>query len=100
MKPETRPCKCLHCKQLFVPEYQNRGRQKYCSTPECQVAGKRARQQRWLSQPDNQDYFRGEENARRVREWRATHPGYWNRSPLRTTCTLQDSCSAQPIVNK
>ena len=100
MKPVTRHCKCLHCKQLFVPDYRNRGRQKYCSTPECQVAGKRARQQRWLSKPDNQDYFRGTENAQRVREWRAAHPGYWNRSRRRTICTLQDACSAQPVANQ
>ena len=44
MKPETRRCKCLHCKMLFVPDYRNRGRQQYCSTPACQAASKRARQ--------------------------------------------------------
>ncbi len=100
MKPATRRCKCLCCKRLFVPDYRNRGRQKYCSTPECQVAGKRARQQRWLSKPDNQDYFRGAENAQRVREWRAAHPGYWKRSPRPTACMLQDACSAQHVANK
>ena len=100
MKPETRRCKCLHCKLLFVPDYWNRGRQKYCSTPACQAASKRARQQRWLSKSDNQDYFRGAENAQRVREWRAAHPGYWKRSPRQTARTLQDACSAQPAANK
>ena len=53
MKSEARRCKCLHCKMLFVPDYRNRGRQKYCSAPECQKASKRARQQRWLSKPGN-----------------------------------------------
>ena len=31
----------LHCKLLFVPDYRNRERQKYCSTPACQAASKR-----------------------------------------------------------
>ncbi len=100
MKSEARRCKCLHCKMLFVPDYRNRGRQKYCSTLECQQASKRARQQRWLSKPENRDHFRGAENVQRVREWRKEHPGYWKRNPRRTTRTLQDACSAQPAVKK
>jgi hypothetical protein len=55
MKPETRRCKCLNCNQLFVPDYRNRDRQKYCSAPECKQASKRARQQAWLSKPENRD---------------------------------------------
>jgi hypothetical protein len=98
MKPETRRCKCLHCKLLFVPDYRNRGRQKYCSTLECQAVSKRARQQRWLNKPENRDHFRGAENVERVREWRAGHPGYWKRCPRPTTRTLQDACSAQPVA--
>ena len=100
MKPETRRCKCLHCKLLFVPDYRNRGRQKYCSTPACQTASKRARQQRWLSKPDNQAYFRDADNVQRVREWRAEHPGYWKRSPRQAVRTLQDACPAQPAANQ
>jgi hypothetical protein len=96
MKPEARRCKCLHCKMLFVPDYRNRGRQKYCSTPECQQASKRARQQRWLSKPENQGHFRGAENVQRVQEWRKAHPGYWKRSP--GAGTLQDACSEQPAA--
>jgi len=98
MKPEARRYKCLHCKMLFVPNYRNRGRQKYCSTPECQQASKRARQQRWLSKPENRDHFRGAENVQRVQEWREAHPGYWKRCPRKTTRTLQDACSAQPVA--
>jgi hypothetical protein len=81
---------------LFAPDYRNRGRQKYCSTPECQQASKRARQQRWLSKPENQDHFRGAENVQRVQEWRKAHPGYWKRSPR--AGTLQDACSVQPAA--
>ena len=100
MKSEARRCKCLHCKMLFVPDYRNRGRQKYCSTPECQTASKRARQQRWLSKPENRDHFRGAENVQRVQEWRAAHPGYWKRCSHKTARTLQDACSAQPVAVK
>jgi hypothetical protein len=98
MKPEARRCKCLHCQKLFVPDYRNRGRQKYCSIPECQQVSKRARQQRWLSKPENRDHFRGAENVHRVQEWRRAHPGYWKRSPRRAVGTLQDACSAQPVA--
>ena len=27
----------------------------------------------------HRDYFRGAENAKRVRDWRQAHPGYWKR---------------------
>ena len=81
MKPHAVRCKCLHCKKIFVPDYRNRGRQKYCSTPECQAASKQASQQQWLGKPGNRDYFRGPENIQRVQEWRAEHPGYWKQRP-------------------
>ena len=100
MKPELRRCKCLHCNKLFVPDYRNRGRQEYCATPECRKAGKRARQQRWLSKPENSDYFRDAQNVERVQDWRKEHPGYWKRHPRKTAGTLQDACSAQPIAVK
>ena len=98
MKSEARRCKCLHCKMLFVPDYRNRGRQKYCSVPECQQASKRARQLRWLGKPENRDHFRGAENVQRVQEWREANPGYWKRSPRKRVRTLQDACSAQPAA--
>lgn len=100
MKPHAVHCKCLHCKKIFVPDYRNRGRQKYCSNPECQAASKQASQQEWLGKPDNRDYFRGPENVQRVQQWRAEHPGYWKRRPRKPGGTLQDSCSAQVAVNE
>ena len=98
MKPETSRCKCLHCKELFVPDYRNRGRQGYCATPECRKASKRARQQRWLSKPENSDYFRDAQNVERVQQWRREHPGYWKRHPRQAAGTLQDACSTQSTV--
>lgn len=100
MKPLATRCKCLHCKRFFVPDYRNRGRQKYCSAAECQSQSKRRSQQRWLSQPENRDYFRDAENVRRVQQWRAKHPGYWKRQPRRPRRTLQETCSAQVPVQQ
>ena len=100
MKPQALRCKCLHCKKLFVPDYRNRGRQKYCATPECQAASKQANQQRWLGKPENRDYFRGPENVQRVQQWRAEHPGYWKRQPRKPRRTLQEACSEQVAVMK
>lgn len=102
MKPLASRCKCLHCRKLFVPDYRNRGRQKYCSSPECQVLRQQANQQRWLSRPENRDYFRGPENVRRVQQWRAEHPGYWKPQVRKARRTLQEPCaepcSGQVIV--
>lgn len=72
--------KCLHCKGPFEPEPRNRGRQSFCTKPDCRQASKRHSQAKWLSQPANADYFKGSANTERVRQWRARHPGYWKRS--------------------
>jgi hypothetical protein len=98
MKPERHRCKCLHCKEFFTPDYRNRGRQKYCSAPECRAANKREQQRRWLRQPANRDYFRGESNVKRVQDWRKEHPGYWKRRPRRSVRALQDACPPQPVA--
>ncbi len=88
-------CKCLHCKKLFVPDYRNRGRQKYCSSAECQAVSKHASQAHWLSRPENRDYFRGPENVKRVQQWRTEHPGYWRRQTRKPRRALQETCSEQ-----
>ena len=100
MKAKTRRCKCLHCNKLFEPDYRNRGRQRYCSKAECQRASKQARQRRWLSKPENQDYFRGPAQVQRVQQWRKEHPGYWKRHRRKPTRTLQDAWSAQAPEGK
>jgi hypothetical protein len=95
MKPPATRCKCLHCKKLFVPDYRNRGRQRYCSATPCQRASKHRSQARWLNQPQNRDYFCGPEHVRRVQQWRAEHPGYWRRQSPKPRPTLQEACSEQ-----
>jgi len=109
--------RCLHCRQPFVPNYRNAYRQRYCSTPDCQYASKRASQHRWLRKPANRKYFREPDNLKRVRDWRVLHPGYWRavkhrcsrvRDPERghdpsnglpaPTGTLQDFCRSKTTV--
>ena len=91
---------CLHCSELFLPDPRTRDRQKFCSKPACKRASKAQRQLRWLSKPENQDYFSGPENVTRVQEWRKAHPKYWRRKGTSTPNTLQDDCTLQPVNNK
>lgn len=94
MKTGTRRCKCLHCKEFFLPDYRNRERQHYCSKPECRRISKRRSQKAWLSKPQNQDYFQGPANVVRVQQWRKTHPGYWKLAPQKLSDALQEACVA------
>ena len=70
--------KCCNCKDLFKTEPQslaepcNAKRQKYC-----RKASKAAGQGRWLAKPENQGYFSGPKNVKRVQLWREDNPGYW-----------------------
>ncbi len=91
---ERRKCKC--CQRLFRPDPRNRHHQRYCAAPSCRAASKAASQARWLSAPENQDYFRGAVNVARVRAWRSRHPGYW-RKRRRTRVALQDLSLAHAI---
>ena len=74
--------KCRHCGEFFVPDVRSRRRQRYCTKVSCRKASKAASSRRWRSKPENADYFRGEWNAARVREWQARNPGYWKRGEL------------------
>ena len=86
--------KCCHCNQFFVPDPRHRQRQRYCVAPACRRASKAASQARWLSRPENRDYFRGPENVQRVRDWRAANPGYGQRGEGRPDA-LQEMMSLQ-----
>ena len=89
--------KCCHCGVLFVPDARNAKRQKYCAKAECRKASKAASQQRWLRQPQNQDYFRSPENVARVQQWRKDNPGYWRRSRQKAKGALQDFLITKPF---
>ncbi len=90
--------KCCNCKDLFIPDPRNINRQKYCSKAQCRKASKAASQQRWLQKPENQDYFCGSQNVKRVQLWREDNPGYW-RGKRNNKDALQDRLNPQPIEN-
>ena len=92
--------KCLHCHELFLPDPRNQYHQRYCSKRVCRRRSKTDSRRRWLQKPENQNYFRGPENSRRVKEWRKRHPGYWRKKPSAPDGPLQDFCSAQVVQNE
>jgi hypothetical protein len=98
MKPSHKRCKCLNCKELFLPNCRCRGRQRFCSTPDCQKASKQASQKAWLQKPENQNHFRDPHHAARVRQWQKDHPGYWKNTARARRRTLQEACSTQPVA--
>lgn len=98
MKPPQARHKCLNCKELFLPDYRNAQRQCYCPKADCRKARKRASQRAWLDKPENQNYFRDDKNAERVRTWQKEHPGYWKNAARYRQRTLQDGCSKQTIT--
>jgi len=91
--------KCCNCKKLFIPDPRNTKRQKYCSAPQCRKASKAASQRRWLAKPENQGYFCGPKNVKRVQLWREDNPGYWRRKRKTVKDALQDPLNRQPIEN-
>jgi hypothetical protein len=88
--------RCLHCQQLFHRHPRTRSQQRYCSAPSCRAASKKASQQRWLSKPENQDYFCGAQHVNRVQAWREKHPEYGRESPIRGG-PLQETIIGQPV---
>jgi hypothetical protein len=95
MKPSKARQKCLHCKELFLPDCRTGHRQRFCLKPECRAARKRELMRAWLAKPENQNYFRDEKNAERVRNWQKEHPGYWKNTTRYRRRTLQDDCQEQ-----
>ena len=89
-------CKCLHCREFFVPCPNNRRTQRYCSKAACRKASKIAAQAKWLNKPQNRCYFRGPENVERVRRWREHHPGYWRKKRPPPADALQDLAPIEP----
>ncbi len=90
--------KCRNCRGLFTPNPKSVNSQSYCFKSACRKASKKASQKKWLSKPENQDYFRGPGNVERVREWRRNNPGYWKKA--KTPNALQDALSSQVVENK
>ncbi len=95
MKPPRARQKCLHCKELFLPDCRTGHRQRYCLKPECRKARKRELMRAWLAKPENQNYFRDAKNAVRARDWQKEHPGYWKNTTRYRRRTLQDGATEQ-----
>ena len=93
--PGIKRKRCRHSNRLFIPDHRNRDRQNYCGLPECRDASKAASQQKWLAKPENQDYFRGPENVKRVQRWRKDNPGYSKRKSKIDPELLQDPLNGQ-----
>jgi len=94
MAKRTRRRKCRNCEELFLPDYRNRKKQKYCDKSKCQAASKKASQDRWWNKKENRDYFSGPEQVARVQEWRRNNPGYSKRVKYRKK-PLQDHLTAK-----
>ena len=91
--------RCHHCRQLFLPDPRSRNRQNFCMDAPCRKSSKLRSQQRWKSKPENQNYWRGPEEVKRVRVWRKANPQYWKRVRRRRG-TLQDDCGAEEPVGQ
>jgi len=100
MKTPKRRCKCLHCKEHFLPDYRNGSRQRFCSKPDCRKISRQQSQKAWLEKPPNQNYFHDPEHAARVRQWQKEHPGYWKNTARYRGRTLQDTCSEQVVTEE
>jgi hypothetical protein len=92
--------KCLCCKEFYRPDPRNLRHQRYCSKPPCRKESKAQTQRRCQQRPENQNYFRGPENSRRVKEWRERNPGYWRKSEASVQVPLQEDCQEQVAPNE
>jgi len=92
--------KCLCCKEFYGADHRNLRHQRYCSKPACRKESKAQSQRRWLQRPENENYFRGPENSRRVKEWRKGNPGYWRKKKSSAQTPLQEVCQEQLAANE
>lgn len=94
--------RCCHCENWFRPQPRNAYHQRFCSSPDCQVASKRASQEKWRRK--NPGYFHGEQFVRKVRAWRISHPEHGKAKDSVKVCgppdALQDLLTAQGFGNE
>jgi len=101
--PKSGTKKCLCCHHFFKPTPQSKGRQNYCSQPQCKKASKKASQEKWLAKPENKDYFKSPTHVQRVQQWRKFDPVYSQgntqshaKAIQRIKTSLQDTSMTQP----
>ena len=66
MHSQNEQRRCAACHQLFFPDARCRHPQRYCAAPVCRAVSKAESQRRWAAKAENRDYWRGEEEVRRV----------------------------------
>jgi len=92
--------KCLCCQEFYRPDHRNLRHQRYCSEPACRKESKAQSQRRWLQRPENENYFRGPDNSRRIKQWRKRNPGYWRKKKSSAHTPLQEVCQEQLAANE
>jgi hypothetical protein len=92
--------KCLSCQEFYRPDHRNLRHQRYCSKPACRKESKAQSQRRWLQRPENENYFRGPDNSRRVKHWRKRNPGYWRKKKSSAQRPLQEVYQEQLAANE
>ena len=72
-KPKRqRQKRCKYCQELFQPNAQTKGKQKYCSKAECQSKRQRQNEKDWRKRnPDCVEY-----QYQQTRQWNKNHPDY------------------------
>lgn len=64
--------RCRHCQELFQPDARTKGKQRYCSKPECQAVRQRQNEKNWrIRNPDCLAY-----QQEQSRQWHRTHSDY------------------------
>ena len=49
---------------------------------------------------ENENYFRGPDNSRRVKDWRKRNLGYWRKKKSSAQAPLQEVCQEQLAANE
>jgi len=71
--------RCPWCGELFTPDPRTKGRQRYCSKPECQIKRQRLNEDGWrIKNPDCLEYQREQS-----RLWHKSHPDYSRKRRLK-----------------
>lgn len=99
-KIRHRKRKCRNCGELYKPDPRAKKKQKYCSAPECQKASQAASWNRWRKRPENEDYYKGEAQVNRTREWRRRNPGYWKRWSIKKNALPNEITAQTPDIKE
>ena len=92
-------CKC--CRELFQPDARTKGKQRYCSGPECQSKRQRQNEKEWRSRnPECVEY-----QYQQTRQWNKAHPDYSRQRRSKDPRLLNHNCNQtrhrrQKIRNK